>query len=395
MRALVLLALAELFGMSLWFSATAVVPDLRAEWHLSESAVSWLTLAVQIGFVAGTLTSAVANLPDVLSARHLFAVSAVLAAAVNVAFAYLAKGAASATALRFATGFFLAGVYPPGMKIMATWFRRGRGMALGVLVGALTLGKASPYLLNAVGGAGWRGKLVLVAGLAVLGGLIVLLLLDDGPLTPARAPFDIHQVAAVFRNRGLRLANFGYFGHMWELYAMWTWAPAFVRASLSSPGSSPALAEVGSFLILGAGAAGCALGGILADRIGRTAVAGGAMAISAGCCLAVGLVFGSAPLALFTVTILWGATVVADSPQFSASVTELSDPRYIGTALTVQTCIGFLITALPIRLIPALAGEIGWRYAFVVLAPGPLLGLAAMLRLRSLPEALRLAQGRR
>ncbi|MGH9366210.1 MAG: MFS transporter [Thermoanaerobaculia bacterium] len=394
-RALVLLALAELLGMSPWFSASAVVPALAAEWNLGDGEISWLTLAVQIGFVAGTLTSAVLNLPDVLNARRLFAASALLGAASNVAFATAATGATSGIALRFATGFFLAGVYPPGMKIMATWFRRGRGMALGVLVGALTLGKASPYLINALEGPGWRARLLLVAAVAAAGGLIVLFLVADGPHTPPAAPFDIHQVAAVFRNRGVRLANFGYFGHMWELYAMWTWAPVFLRASLALRGGDPALAEMASFLVLGAGAAGCAAGGVLADRIGRTAVAGGAMAVSAACCLAVGFLYGAPPGILLAVAILWGASVVADSPQFSASVTELSDPRYMGTALTVQTCAGFLITTISIRMIPALLPETGWKFAFAFLAPGPILGLLAMRRLRALPEASRLAQGRR
>jgi MFS family permease len=389
-----LLALAELLGMSPWFSASAVVPALTAAWGLSDGQVSWLTLAVQLGFVAGTLVSAVFNLPDVLSARRLFAVSAVLGAASNASLA-LAQGAASAIALRFATGFFLAGVYPPGMKIMASWFRRRRGMALGVLVGALTLGKGFPYLINALGASGWQPKILLVSALAAAGGLIVLFFVGDGPHAPAAAPFDVHQIRAVFRNRGLRLANFGYFGHMWELYAMWTWAPVFLRASLAGRGESPAIAELASFLLLGAGTLGCAAGGVLADRIGRTAVAGGAMAISAACCVGVGFLYGAPTAALLAAAVVWGASVVADSPQFSASVTELADARYIGTALTIQTCIGFLLTTVSIRLVPLLVPHVGWRGAFAFLAPGPLLGLAAMWRLRALPEASRLAQGRR
>ncbi len=381
--------------MSLWFSASAVVPALSAEWNLSDGEVAWLTLAVQIGFVAGTLVSATFNLPDVFSARRLFAASALLGAASNAAFAAAADGAASAIALRLATGFFLAGVYPPGMKIMASWFRRGRGTALGVLVGALTLGKAFPYLINAFEGALWRPKVLIVSALAAAGGLIVLFFVGDGPHAPAAAPFDIHQIVAVFRNRGLRLANYGYFGHMWELYAMWTWAPVFLRASLSGRGGDPVLAEMASFLVLGAGAAGCAAGGVLADRIGRTAVAGGAMAVSAACCLGVGFLYGAPPGLLLAVAVLWGASVIADSPQFSAAVTELADARYIGTALTLQTCIGFLITTLSIRLVPALVAQVGWKFAFAALAPGPLLGVVAMVRLRALPEASRLAQGRR
>jgi len=381
--------------MSLWFSASASVPAIQAEWRLADSAAAWLTLSVQLGFVAGTLVSALANLPDVVNTRRLFAAAALLGALTNAVFGLFARGPAAGLPLRFATGFFLAGVYPPGMKIMASWFRRGRGMALGVLVGALTLGKASPYLVNALGGAGWRGHVLFVSLLAVAGGTIVLFFVGDGPYSTGNAPFDIRQVGEVYRNRGVRLANFGYFGHMWELYAMWTWAPVMIRASFAAKGSPPALAEAGSFLVLGAGAAGCVAAGLAADRLGRTVVASAALAVSGACCLAVGFLFGSSPALLLTVAAIWGAAVVADSAQFSACVTELGDPRYLGTALTVQTCLGFLLTTLSIRLMPILVRAVGWRYAFAFLAPGPVFGVVSMLRLRALPESVKIAQGKR
>jgi MFS family permease len=293
------------------------------------------------------------------------------------------------------TGLFLAGVYPPGMKIMATWFRRGRGTALGVLVGALTLGKASPYLVNAVGSAEWRANVLFVSALAVAGGLTVLLFVGDGPFATAAAKFDARQITRVFRNRGVRLANFGYFGHMWELYAMWTWAPVMIRASLAARGEPPALAEAASFIVIGAGAVGCVAAGLLADRVGRTVVTSAAMVLSGACCLTVGLLFGAQPWLLLAVAGVWGASVVADSAQFSACVTELGDPRYMGTALTIQTCCGFLLTTLSIQLIPILESRVGWRYAFAVLALGPAFGVVSMLRLRRLPEASRIAQGKR
>ncbi len=381
--------------MSLWFSASASVPAIQSEWHLSPSGAAWLTLAVQLGFVAGTLASALGNLPDVLAVRHLLAASALLAAAVNALFALSAHGPAAGVLLRFLTGFFLAGVYPPGMKIMATWFRSGRGMALGILVGALTLGKAAPYLVNALGSGNWRQNVLFTSGLAVAGGLVVLFFVGDGPFALPRARFDIGQVGRVFANRAVRLANFGYFGHMWELYAMWTWAPVMMRATLAARGAPRPLAETISFVVIGSGAIGCVAAGLLADRIGRTVVTSWAMALSGTCCLTIGLFFSASPWLLFLVAAVWGATVVADSAQFSACVTELGDPQYMGTALTLQTCIGFLLTVGSIELIPLLVERVGWRFAFAALAPGPAFGVWAMLTLRSLPEASRIAQGRR
>lgn len=390
-----MLAIAELLGMSLWFSGSAVVPALVSDWNLSESAATWLTLSVQLGFVGGTLFSALFNLPDIISARHLFVLTAIAGALVNAAFGWFAHDATTAIVFRFLTGMFLAGVYPPAMKILATWFRHGRGLALGVLVGALTLGKAAPYLVNGIGSQNWRHNVLFVSLLAVVGGLIVLLFVSDGPYALPAARFDWTQVVKVFRNRGVRLANLGYFGHMWELYAMWTWIPFMIRASLSLRKSDPALAEVASFLVIGCGAGGCVVAGLIADRVGRTVVTSGAMAISGSCCLVIGFLFGANPILLLIVAAIWGASVVADSAQFSACVTELGDPQYIGTALTIQTCLGFLLTTISIELVSRLEKIGGWRYAFILLAPGPLLGVIAMLRLRTLPEAEKIAQGRR
>lgn len=394
-RALILLSTAELLGMSLWFSASAVVPALKVEWNLTDTQTSWLTISVQLGFVFGTLLSAFLNLADIFRPRQLMFVCAFAGAATNALFAVIADGPTSAIVFRFVTGMCLAGVYPPAMKLMATWFRQSRGLALGILVGALTLGKASPYLINAIGSTLWRNNIIAVSVLAAIGGLLVLLFVAEGPYALPKAQFDWQQVVKIFRNRGVRLANFGYFGHMWELYAMWTWIPLMLRASFESQGASAKLAEVGSFIVIGAGAIGCGVAGLIADRVGRTVVTSWAMAISGSCCLLVGFLFGANPALLLLVAAIWGATVVADSAQFSSCVTELGDPQYIGTALTIQMCIGFLLTTISIQLIPPLVHLVGWRYAFVILAPGPLFGVISMLRLRQLPEAVKIAHGRR
>ena len=392
-RALALVAIALLLAMGLWFGVSAVAPQIAREWHLSETETAWLTLAVQLGFVAGTLVSATLNLPDIIRVRHLCALCAILGAATNALLAWQSHGLASAVALRFLTGVFLAGVYPPGMKIIATWFKTGRGFALGVLIGALTLGKASPYLVNVIGSSNWRVNAGIASFLAVAAAIVVLHFVSDGPYTLPNQPFDLSQITRVFSNRGVRLANFGYFGHMWELYAMWTWAPVMLRASIAASGDSPRLAELGSFAVIGAGAAGCVVAGRIADRIGRPIVAGAAMAGSGACCLVIGLLYGKAPLALLLVAVIWGATVVADSAQFSACVTEYADPRYLGTALTMQTCIGFLITTISIRMMPLLVARVGWEWAFAFLAPGPLLGIVAMMRLRREDSARQLSMG--
>jgi MFS family permease len=391
--ALAVLAVGLLLAMTTWFSASAVVPQLRREWDLPAGAAAWLTIAVQLGFVAGALVSAAANLPDVVSPRAVMFGGALGAGAANLLL-LRAPGAAWAIPLRLATGFFIAAIYPTALKRMATWFVRGRGAALGILVGALTAGSAAPHLVNALGGLDWRAVIRWTSVLTVAGG-IVAALVRDGPFPFPRAVFDPRKAREALADRGVRLSSLGYFGHMWELYAMWAWFGVFFAESLEARGvTAGRTAAVATFAVIAVGALGCWAGGLLGDRWGRTRTTALAMVLSSACCLVAGGLFGAAPWLVLSVGLLWGFTVVADSAQFSTMVTELADQSYVGTALTLQLALGFTLTVATIRLVPLLRNGLGWWWAFAALAPGPLLGTLAMLRLRSLPEAARIAGGR-
>ena len=376
-------SLAQLLGMTLWFSATAVSPLLIYEFDISESRAPWLTMAVQAGFVAGTLLSALANLADVFNSRTLMFAGALAGAAANAA-VLVAPGAISVIALRFLTGASLAFVYPPAMKIAAGWFRDGRGLALGILIGALTLGKAFPHLLSALFGDEWRAPMLLASALAIVGGVLVLAIVRDGPYVAATAPFDPQAIRRVLSIRGARLAMLGYLGHMWELYAMWTWVVVFAWTSLHDAGVAnvAAAGSLAAFLAIGSGAAGCVTAGYVADRAGKARVAMWAMIASGTCAALTVLVHGGPPLLLYALIVVWGFAVVADSAQFSALVSEYAPRDYIGTALTLQTCAGFLLTMVTIELLPRVADYTGWRWASLLLVPGPLLGAIAMHRLR-------------
>ncbi|WP_396610694.1 MFS transporter [Haloferax sp. S1W] len=395
--ALTVVATGELFAMSLWFSASAVAPQLAVKWGLTLSQAAWLTTAVQLGFVVGALASAALTLSDIVPPRYLLAGSTLVGAAATVALGTVVESPVVALALRFLTGVALAGVYPPGMKLVAGWFRESRGLAIGTLIGALTVGSALPHLLRAVGGID-RPRLVLLsaAALATVGGLLVLRV-RPGPYQSPAAPFDPAAVQRILRDPPTLLANTGYFGHMWELYAVWTWLPLFLTLAFDAsphPLATPEAAALTAFGAIAIGGVGALVAGRAADIWGRTTVTAVSMVVSGLASLLAGLVFGASPLVVVPFVLGWGFAIVADSAQFSAAVSELADPSYLGTALTLQTAFGFLLTVVSIQLTPVVADIVGWQWAFAPLALGPAVGTFAMLRLRGHPGAAKLAGGR-
>lgn len=389
---LILLSIVLVLGMSTWFSASAVIPQLELVWDLTPTTKAWLTIAVQLGFVAGALVSAALNLADLIAPRFVIAGGGIGAGVANILLV-TADDPALGIALRFLTGFFMAGVYPPAFKLISTWFQEQRGMALGTLAGSIILGNAMPHLVNGLGGVDWRNVIYATTALSVTGGLIALNL-RDGPFAFPAASFDPRQLGRVFANRGVRLASIGYFGHMWELFAMYAWFAVFVSDHLSAKGSVilPAAAFI-TFTVIAMGSPGSYIGGLISDRWGRTKTTIALLIVSGLCSLLIGLSFGGPTWLLVGIGLVWGLTVVADSAQFSAMVTEVADQSYVGTALTMQIAIGFTVTVVTIWLIPIIEVAVGWNWAFAILALGPVVGIAAMLRLRGLPESARIAGG--
>jgi MFS family permease len=391
-------------SLALWFSVTAVVPNLRAEFGFTDTDVSILTSSVALGFVVGTFISAILGLADRIAPQRLFMLSSAVAAAANLMIVFLEPTSAGVVVMRIITGICMAGIYPVGMKIAATWADGDTGLLVGLLVGALTLGSSVPHLFNSLtfnsfATLNWQTPLLLASFLALISA-IVINAVHLGPNHGKAPPFKPKAALNAWRHKPLRLANFGYFGHMWELYAMWAWIGVFLLASFSiqfpdNPQHAKFLASLVAWAVIAMGAVGSLVAGVLADKYGRTTITMASLMTSGGCALFAGALFGGPPWALIVLCLLWGLAVVADSAQFSSCIIELSDRDWIGTMLTVQTCIGFSITIGTIHMLPWLVDWVSWRYAMASLALGPLFGCIAMWQLRQLPQARQLANGAR
>ncbi|KWV54602.1 MFS transporter [Rhizobium altiplani] len=394
--ALALILAAQVSAMSVWFSSSAAIASIKQHQSITSTEEAFLTTTVQIGFVAGTIVSALFSLPDRYDPRRLFSGCAAIAGLATLCLVFSAPTGLPVVFLRFLTGLCMAGVYPVGMRMAATWANKDLGLLIGLLVGALTLGSASPHLLAATVEVNWKNIYLVASGSALLAAVLICFVRLGRNIRRATA-VDFSKIAQSWRRPSIRKANLGYLGHMWELYAMWAWLTVFLHQSFAERGfaNSNTMAAWLTFVAIASGAVGSWLGGLLADRIGRTFVTIAAMAVSGTCAATVGWLYHAPLVILAPLVVLWGISVIADSAQFSATIAELAEPSSVGTLLTAQTCAGFLLTMASIQIVPIVQEILGWSGAFMMLAVGPIIGCVAMWRLRSDPDAKRIAGGKR
>lgn len=379
-----LLVVAEMAGMSLWFASAAVLPDMARQAAIPADRQALLSSAVQAGFVAGALAVSITGVADRYDPRRVFACCAVLAAAANLVLLIALPGGNTAVAARFATGVLLAGVYPVGMKIAVGWGVQDRGLLVGLLVGALTLGKATPYFAAFLGGADWRPTIMATSALAATGGLLAMAA-GLGPHHARATRFEPGAIRLAWSDRRIRSAYLGYFGHMWELFAMWAWIGAAVAASYAATldqGAAESFAKVTAALAIGLGAVTCVIAGLAADRIGKAEITIIALAVSGLSALLTAATFGGPVWITFALVIIWGIAVIPDSAQFSALVADAAPPHLAGSLLTFQTALGFGLTIITVQATPILAAAIGWPFVLAGLAIGPAAGIVAMWPLR-------------
>ena len=365
-------------GTSLWFAGNAIIADLQQSWALPENSIGYVTSAVQLGFIVGTLVFAYLALADRFSPRKVFFACSMIGASANAALLVVPEGISSLLLLRFVTGFFLAGIYPVGMKIAASWYEKELGRALGYLVGALVLGTAFPHLIRSLGAeVPWQQVIVGVSIIAAFGGLLLLTLVPDGPFLPKGSAFNSNVFKLIFRSRKFRASALGYFGHMWELYTLWAFMPLFLLGYASQTNQSINI-SFWAFIVIAVGFIGCAAGGLMSEKLGSAKVASIQLLISGVCCALSPLLFQADWPIFILFMLVWGMTVIGDSPQFSTLNAQNAPREYVGSALTIVNSIGFLITVVSIQFTSSLIPVVGVQYVFWLLIPGPLLGLFAL-----------------